>query len=165
MKKKINFILYFNGTLTVSLQIWGLLLRKEFAPKGSKFFPLRVAPNAEVDGLRLSLENVYPFPSWTEKIIFWRLAAIAIYFQMPRLFPDFPGPYLISLAIHIIPWLDCLEEQFTGEGHSRIFISIYMQTVLSETDGPDPDWLLCFEAWDLGAKFTVWYYRGKTAAI
>ena len=30
--------------LTVSLQIWGLLLKEEFGPQGSKFFPLRVAP-------------------------------------------------------------------------------------------------------------------------
>ena len=36
---------------------------KEFAPQGSKFFPLRVALNAEGDGLRLSHEIVHPFPS------------------------------------------------------------------------------------------------------
>ena len=45
--------------LTVSLQIWGLLLKE----RGSKFFPLRVAPNAEGDGLRLSHENLHIVPS------------------------------------------------------------------------------------------------------
>ena len=58
--KKIIFILYFEGA--VSLQIWGLLLKE----KGSKFFPLRVAPNEEGDGLSLSHEKVHPFPLWTK---------------------------------------------------------------------------------------------------
>ena len=48
--------------LKLSLQIWGLLLKKEFAPQGSKFFPLRVAPDEEGDGHRLSHEKVHPFP-------------------------------------------------------------------------------------------------------
>ena len=48
--------------LTVSLQIWGYSQRKEFAPHGSKIFPLRVAPNEEDDRLRLSHEKVHPPP-------------------------------------------------------------------------------------------------------
>ena len=71
--KKMSFLFFTLMVLTLSLQIWRLLLRKEFAPQGSKFFSSRVAPNAEGDGLsaegnglRQSHENVHPFPSWTE---------------------------------------------------------------------------------------------------
>ena len=49
--------------LTVALKIWGYSYRKEYAPQGSKFFLLRVAPNVEGDGLRLSHENAHPFLS------------------------------------------------------------------------------------------------------
>ena len=52
--------------LTVSLHIEGYSYRKEFAPQGSKFFPVKVAPNEEGDKLRLSHEKVYLFPSWKE---------------------------------------------------------------------------------------------------
>ena len=62
MKRK-SFLFFTLMVLTVSLHIWGLLLWKEFAPQGSKFFPLRVAPNMEGDKLRLSHENLHPFPS------------------------------------------------------------------------------------------------------
>ena len=34
--------------ITVSLQIWGLLLKEKICSPRDKFFPLRVAPNAEM---------------------------------------------------------------------------------------------------------------------
>ena len=57
-------ILFFSSlmVLTVSLLIQGLLL-KERISQGSKFFPIRVAPNGEGDGLRLSHEKVHLYPS------------------------------------------------------------------------------------------------------
>ena len=53
---------YFNGANCITSNFGGYSKRKEFAPHGSKFFPLRVAPNEEEDGLILSHENVHPFP-------------------------------------------------------------------------------------------------------
>ena len=47
--------------LTVSLQIWGLRLKERIW--GANSFLLRVAPNVEGDGLKLSHENVHPVPS------------------------------------------------------------------------------------------------------
>ena len=42
-------------------------IRINMVPKqGSKFCPIRVAPNEEGDGLRLSHEKAHPLPSWTE---------------------------------------------------------------------------------------------------
>ena len=49
--------------LTVSLKIWGLLLKERICSQGSKFFPLRVAPSEEGDELRLSHEKVHPLPT------------------------------------------------------------------------------------------------------
>ena len=61
--------------LNISFLIWGLLLKERIllsmvTLKGknllsirSKFFPLRVTPNEEGDGLRLSHEKVHPLLS------------------------------------------------------------------------------------------------------
>ena len=48
--------------LTVKKIIFILYLVVLTVPQGGKFFSLRVAPNAEVDGLRLSHENVILSP-------------------------------------------------------------------------------------------------------
>ena len=57
------FLFFTLMILTYLFKFGGYSKRKEFAPKESKFFPIRVALSAEVDGLRLSHENVHPFPS------------------------------------------------------------------------------------------------------
>ena len=56
--------------LTLSLQIWRLLLKERICSSMEQIVSLRVAPNAEGDGLsaegdglRQSHENVHPFPS------------------------------------------------------------------------------------------------------
>ena len=56
------FILYFNGANSITSNL-GVTLKGKNLPPGSKFFPLRVAPNEEGDGFRLSHEKVHPFPS------------------------------------------------------------------------------------------------------
>ena len=78
------------------------LKRKNLLPPGSKFFPLRVAPNEEGDGLRLSHEKVYPFPSWKE--LNFLKTVIAIYFQilwLSKSFLNFPVHPQNSLTF---PW-------------------------------------------------------------
>ena len=58
----LNALFFTLMVLTVSLQIWGLLLKERICSqkeKKSKFFPLRIAPNEERDELRLSHEKVY----------------------------------------------------------------------------------------------------------
>ena len=72
------FILYFYGANCMDSNLGVTFKRKGFAPQGSKFFPLKVAPNEEGDGLRLSHEKVYilfPFD--------FLKTPIAIYFQIP----------------------------------------------------------------------------------
>ena len=62
--KKKSFLFFTLIVLTASLQNWGVLFKERicFAPHGSKFFPLRLAPNEEGDGHRLSHEKVHSFP-------------------------------------------------------------------------------------------------------
>ena len=55
------FILYFNGVNCITSNLGVTLKGKDLLPKGAN--SLRVASNAEGDGLRLSHENVRPFPS------------------------------------------------------------------------------------------------------
>ena len=62
-KKEIIFILYFNGAKCITSNLGVTLKGKNLLPI---FFPLRVAPNEEGDGLRLSDEKFNPFLSWTE---------------------------------------------------------------------------------------------------
>ena len=63
MKRK-SFLFFTVMVLTVSLQDLGLFLKeRSFAPLGSNFLSLRVTPNEDEDGLRLSDEKVHPFPS------------------------------------------------------------------------------------------------------
>ena len=62
---------------------------KEFAPKRSKFFPLRAAPNEEGDGLRLSHEKVHLFPSLNGINKFSKSASYS-HFK----FPDFSLSFL-----------------------------------------------------------------------
>ena len=57
-RSKNIFIFHFNGAQIITSNLGATL--------GSKFFPLRVAPNEEGDGLRLSHEKVHPFPFLTE---------------------------------------------------------------------------------------------------
>ena len=89
---KKSFLFFTLMVLTVSLQIWGYSERKEFAPSGSKFFPLRVAPNEEGDGLRLSMRKyiLSPFEhKFSEDCLPWPFI-----FQIPWLsksFLNFPG--------------------------------------------------------------------------
>ena len=62
--QKIIFILYFNDANCITSNLGGTpILLKEFAPLGSKFFPIRTAHNEEGNGLRLPLEKVHPFTS------------------------------------------------------------------------------------------------------
>ena len=56
-------ILFINGSFSISILFFngsfnGYSYRKRFAPQGSKFFPLRVAPNEEGDGLRLTRKYI-----------------------------------------------------------------------------------------------------------
>ena len=46
--------------LIISLQIWGLPLKERICSPMEQILSLRVASNAEKDGLKLSLENVHP---------------------------------------------------------------------------------------------------------
>ena len=48
--------------LAVSLQIWGLLLKKRIYSIRSKFFPFRVALNEEGDGLDYLMRKYIFFP-------------------------------------------------------------------------------------------------------
>ena len=59
-------IVYFNDANCITSNLGGTLKGKNLL-QGSKFFPIRVAPNEEGEGLRLSHEKVYPFPSRTEQ--------------------------------------------------------------------------------------------------
>ena len=65
IKKSFLFFTLMVLRLNVSLPVWGLLLKESICSPREQIFPLRVAPNAELDGLSLSHENVHPFPSWT----------------------------------------------------------------------------------------------------
>ena len=47
----------------IAHNLWGLFLKERICSFWSKFLPLRIAPDAEVDRFRLSHENVDPFPS------------------------------------------------------------------------------------------------------
>ena len=86
---KKSFLFFTLMVLTVSLQIWAYSYRKEFAPHGSKFFPLRAAPLRRKMGLDYLKEH--PFPSWTEKINFLRNSHL---FSNSLFFPWFSKSFL-----------------------------------------------------------------------
>ena len=61
IKKKIIFILYFNGANCITSN-WGLLLKERICSLREQIFSFKSSPNEEGDGLRLSHEKVHLFP-------------------------------------------------------------------------------------------------------
>ena len=68
--KEKSFLFFPLMVLTVSLQIWGLLLKGRICSPREEILSFKSSPQCggrwEGDGLRLSHENVHPFPSRTE---------------------------------------------------------------------------------------------------
>ena len=81
--------------LTVSLQIWGVLLKEKqiLSYKSSPQWSGGGGGGGGVMGLDYLMRKYIFSPLEQKKIIFWSFPAIAIYFQIPWLFPDFLSPF------------------------------------------------------------------------
>ena len=80
--------------LTVSLQIWGLFFKERICSPREQILSFKSSPQWGGEmGLDYFMRKYIFSPLEHKKIIFWNLPAIAIYFQIPWLFPDFPNPF------------------------------------------------------------------------
>ena len=114
--KKIVFILCFNGVNYITLN-WGVTLKgQNLLPKG--------------DRLRLSHENVHPFPSWTEWINFLKTGCHSYLVSNSLTFPWLSKSFL---KIHGHPKNPCF---FPVRPGKNIIVQIFFP------DRGNPDWII-----------------------
>ena len=91
--KENHFNFYFNGANCI-ISSFGLHLKERICSLGEQILSFKSNPQWGGRGtLTISWQSTsFPLLNRTNKI-FWRLPAIVIYFQIPRLFPDFPSPF------------------------------------------------------------------------